>query len=377
MSGWSEAGTKLTTGDNVGIGTDNPQSVLHANGVVTITTGAGPDCRVVLGPGGESSSLIRSEPDRGRLAVSTTGSKLSFATYPIVIGTVGRVGEGGTPPPTSPIDRVTIDSAGHVGIGTEDPLTTLDVRGEASFEGTVILNQAGAPVARTKADPRAGLTFGAGDAQAVFFLGTDATSFTTAATLGLYSYQLGNSLQCWASNGNVGIGTDAPTAKLHVAGDIISTGNVTAAGNVTVSGDVLLTGADCAERFDVDCGSSLEPGTVVVIDENGALRESTEAYDRRVAGVVSGAGDYRPALLLDNGPGREGCAPLALVGKVFCKVDATNAPVQFGDLLTTAQRPGHAMKASDPAKAFGAVIGKALKSLPDGVGLIPILVALQ
>jgi len=371
MSGWSEAGTKLTTADNVGIGTEDPQSVLHANGVVTITTGAGADCRVVLGPGGQASSLIRSEIDRGRVPVATTGSKLSFATYPVVMRSVGRPGTPLTPLQAAPIDRLTIDSAGHVGIGTGGPLTMLDVRGEASFQGTVILNQAGAPAAKAKADPRAGLSFGASDAQAVFFLGTDAQSFTTASTLRLYSYQLGNSLQCWASNGNVGIGTDAPTAKLHVAGD------VTATGNVTVSGDVLLTGADCAERFDVDSETSLEPGTVVVIDENGTLRESSEPYDRRVAGVVSGAGDYRPALLLDNRPGMEGSAPLALVGKVFCKVDATNSPVQFGDLLTTAQRPGHAMKASDPAKAFGAVIGKALKSLPNGVGLIPILVALQ
>jgi hypothetical protein len=35
------------------------------------------------------------------------------------------------------------------------------------------------------------------------------------------------------------------------------------------------------------------------------------------------------------------------------------------------------MKAEDPAKAFGAVIGKALGSIKQGLGLIPILVALQ
>jgi hypothetical protein len=35
------------------------------------------------------------------------------------------------------------------------------------------------------------------------------------------------------------------------------------------------------------------------------------------------------------------------------------------------------MKATDPARAFGAVIGKALAGLADGTGLLPILVALQ
>jgi hypothetical protein len=50
---------------------------------------------------------------------------------------------------------------------------------------------------------------------------------------------------------------------------------------------------------------------------------------------------------------------------------------KVGDLLTTAPTPGHAMKADDPLKAFGAVIGKALRPLPDGQGLIPVLIALQ
>ena len=44
------------------------------------------------------------------------------------------------------------------------------------------------------------------------------------------------------------------------------------------------------------------------------------------------------------------------VGKVFCKVDADFAPIETGDLLTSSATPGHAMKASDPQRAFGAVI---------------------
>jgi hypothetical protein len=35
------------------------------------------------------------------------------------------------------------------------------------------------------------------------------------------------------------------------------------------------------------------------------------------------------------------------------------------------------MKISDPLKAFGAVVGKALRPHKEGKGLIPILIALQ
>jgi hypothetical protein len=65
------------------------------------------------------------------------------------------------------------------------------------------------------------------------------------------------------------------------------------------------------------------------------------------------------------------------MGKVYCKVDATDAAIAVGDLLTTSRTPGHAMKAEDPVRAFGAVIGKALRPLSGGLGLVPVLVALQ
>jgi len=141
--------------------------------------------------------------------------------------------------------------------------------------------------------------------------------------------------------------------------------------------DVMLTGADCAEQFDMRDGQSPEPGTIVVIDDAGKLRESQSPYDKRVAGVVSGAGEYKPAIVLDRRASSEGRASVALVGKVYCKVDADPAPIAVGDLLTTSGRPGFAMKAADPAQAFGAVIGKALRPLRAGQGMIPILVALQ
>jgi hypothetical protein len=153
-------------------------------------------------------------------------------------------------------------------------------------------------------------------------------------------------------------------------------GNVEVTGNVSAH-DVFLTGGDCAEEFDVADAASAEPGTVLVIDDDGLLTHSRSPYDRRVAGVVSGAGAARPGVILGRDPKGAQRPALALAGKVFCKVDATDGPIGVGDLLTTSRRPGHAMKAADPAKAFGAVLGKALRPLGAGAGLVPILVCLQ
>jgi hypothetical protein len=148
-------------------------------------------------------------------------------------------------------------------------------------------------------------------------------------------------------------------------------------GDVEVTGDIRLANADCAEDFDV-CGTEkVEPGTVMVLGNEGALLESQHAYDKRVAGVISGAGDFKPGIILDKQQSQCNRQPVALMGKVFCKVDAQFGAIEVGDLLTTSPTPGHAMKTSDPLKAFGAVIGKALRPLAAGQGLIPILIALQ
>ena len=114
----------------------------------------------------------------------------------------------------------------------------------------------------------------------------------------------------------------------------------------------------------------------MVLAGDDQVQVSREAYDRRVAGVVSGAGSYRPGLILDRRTDATR-QPLALTGKVWCRIDADWGRVELGDLLTTSPTPGHAMRANDPARAFGAVIGKALRPLTTGRGLIPILIALR
>jgi hypothetical protein len=146
------------------------------------------------------------------------------------------------------------------------------------------------------------------------------------------------------------------------------------------TGDVILQNADCAEEFDIsDCINPMpiEPGTVMVMDSDGKLSQSSRPYDKRVAGVVSGAGGFKPGIILDRKISENQRIPLAIIGKVFCKADAIECAIEAGDLLTSSTNPGYAMKVTEWSRAFGAVIGKALSSMTTGRGLIPILVSLQ
>jgi hypothetical protein len=166
---------------------------------------------------------------------------------------------------------------------------------------------------------------------------------------------------------------------VNVTGKLTGGSDANIAGKLTVDVDIILSAAaaDCAEEFDIGAATGVEPGTVMVLDNDGALQPSSEAYDRRVAGVISGAGEYRPGIILDRRESSPTRHPLALLGKVFCKVDAQYGPIGVGDMLTTSPTRGHAMRASDRSLAFGAVIGKALRPLHSGQQLVPILIALQ
>lgn len=250
------------------------------------------------------------------------------------------------------VERMRIDAAGNVGIGTLSPGDKLDIFGTVRLYGKNAF-QGGDSFLRINQDNAfpSGTHF---NYRANFYRGI------TTGTWWDVEPGPGNLLV----QGNVGIGTTSPSAKLEVSGDV-------------KAHDVFLVGGDCAEDFDISEVESVQPGTVMVIGSDGVLRASEQAYDKRVAGVISGAGDLRPGITLDRQRERTGRLPLALNGKVYCKVDAEYKPVEVGDLLTTSSTIGYAMKADDHEKAFGAIIGKALHELDDGKGLIPILVALQ
>jgi hypothetical protein len=138
------------------------------------------------------------------------------------------------------------------------------------------------------------------------------------------------------------------------------------------SGDISIGNADCAEEFDVE--DDVAPGAVVSIGACGRLMLARAPYDPRVVGIVSGLGCYRPGLVLDARATGRKRAPIAVIGKVMCMVDADQGPVRAGSLLTTSSRPGYAMVVQDPQRAFGCVIGKSLSEVTSGIGVAQVLV---
>jgi len=182
------------------------------------------------------------------------------------------------------------------------------------------------------------------------------------------------------NTGNVGIGTVAPSEKLEINGNLkvsgTGTGNITATGTIE-GNNVKAKYQDVAEW--VDSSQELPAGTVVVLDNNKSnhVIASTQAYDSRVAGVIS----LRPGVAL--GEEGEGRVLVAATGRVKVKVDASNGPIQIGDLLVTSDKIGVAMK-SQPVEIGGVrlhrpgtLIGKALEPLAQGTGEILVLLSLQ
>jgi hypothetical protein len=162
-------------------------------------------------------------------------------------------------------------------------------------------------------------------------------------------------------------------ARFHTGTNALWTEAEMSCATLTIRG-----GADLAEPFAISDDTVL-PGSVVVIDPGrpGRLKLSTSAYDVKVAGIVSGAGGVQPGISMTQTDALERGRNVALSGRVYALVDATRHPVRPGDLLTTSDTPGHAMKVANPALAQGAILGKAMTPLPGGRGLVLVLVSLQ
>ncbi len=236
----------------------------------------------------------------------------------------------------------------------------------------------------------------------------DGTTQTSAASgNGIFSLSGTNA---YYNNGNIGIGTATPNHKLSFgtyvgatvptitvyesgtdkygigmesnamnfwAGGVVKA-KVRSDGTFEVKTLQIDGGADLVEGFD-SVTKDIEPGTLMVIDPEhpGQLMPCNGAYDSKVAGIVSGAGGVKPGIHMGQNGEMDGANPVAMTGRVYVKCSASGGSIRPGDLLTTSDLRGHAMKAADRTLAPGATIGKAMSSLDNGEGLVLVLVNLQ
>jgi hypothetical protein len=233
---------------------------------------------------------------------------------------------------------LTINTAGNVGIGTADPQVKLDVRGAGVLESTI-----------WSVNERAILSLNStlGGQNRIWTL--ESGVFGTPGLFGIYDRTAGR-------------------ARLT-----IDTAGVVSVGVLRITG-----GADVAEPFQMK-EEELAKGSVVVIDDEhpGRLKRSQSAYDTRVAGIVSGANGINPGIALHQEGVVEGGQNVALSGRVYVQADAAFGAIKPGDLLTTSDTPGHAMKVTEHGKAQGAILGKAMSELKTGKGMVLVLVTLQ
>lgn len=334
----NKAALEVDPTGKVGIGTATPQNLLHVGSGSTVIAST----RV-------NAVVASTNPDAGIAIAQNIGVNVMLQAS-TAGGYIGTVTHHPLTLRTSDLDRLVIDSLGNTGLAQNRPQNLLHIGPGIS---TIASSRVNAVIA--SANPDAGIAI---------------------------SQNSGVNVLLQASGAGAFIGTTSNHALVLRTGDldrvvVDSRGDMTVQGNLSVAKDLICIGADCAEHFDVAPDAICEPGTVMIITSGGVLDASRKAYDRRVAGVVSGASKFRPAILLDSRGDDDARPPIALAGKVYCRVDSADGPIEVGDLLTTSETVGHAMKATDRDKAFGAIIGKALAPFSQGCGLIPILVTLQ
>jgi hypothetical protein len=374
---WSSPNTSGNTNypnGNVGIGTTEPESLLHLagpNGASTITfnTPGTHKFRLQTIPGilNWGAMTLNAKYNAGWYLDDTTTNGWFFK-LDTRSGSNGQLNglwlyrvPAGQNPHTdeTPMFGVSSDQAyfaSNVGIGTVNPGGKLQV-GDGTGNITLRVVDSTGTIALGS---QGGFMRMQTDGTNILFLNTGNAFAPVKASEGKFE-GTGDSY----FTGKVGIGVTNPTVKLDVQGDI------------HLSGSINAKYQDVAEW--VPATHILPTGTVVVLNpaKSNEVMASEKPYDTRVAGVVS----ERPGLAL--GEAGEDKVLVATTGRVKVMVDASRAPIHIGDLLVTSDDVGVAMK-SEPLNLGGAqihrpgtLIGKALETLESGKAQILVLLSLQ
>lgn len=178
-------------------------STLVVNGAATFNSTVSVSSAVVVGPGAA-----------GTPSISTTGDTNTGIYFPAANTLAAS---------TAGSERMRIDSAGNVGIGTTSPAYKLDVNGEIRIpNATVIWMNDSSGVAK----------------QTLQLFSDNNTYMSTPGALILRTNGTTERMRIDAS-GNVGIG-----GATSIGGTLITTGNATFSGTVSVSGNFVTSGAN-------------------------------------------------------------------------------------------------------------------------------------
>jgi hypothetical protein len=358
---------------DVGIGTTSPQGRLHVVGP-TVVQG------LIAPPASSATNLLNL--GSGNTSDGFRNGISFFETASVAAMSLGYDGAGGSAENalrihhSSGIPLFTFEASGELGIGTNKPAAPLHATGIIRSDTQVSVGTTAQLRATESGSDGADLLLR--DAVGQITINLDAEGGGGGSTLTMAN-----------GNGVTTVNIDADqtdAAFLALMKGDGSEGIVLDADNGTVGGSLVAAqvmritgGADIAEPFQIS-GTGLEPGMVVSIDPSqpGGLMLSNTEYDRKVAGIISGAGGVRAGLMLgQQGSIATGNYPVALTGRVYCWCDSAYGKIEPGDMLTTSPVPGHAMKVTDHGRSQGAVLGKAMSSLNEGCGLVLVLVNLH
>ncbi len=389
-NGSATYGPLLTVKRNggVGINTSNPQKELHIMGSDTLVS-------LLLTPdksNGANSEIIFAEDKNNYYGMSIrydgNGNRMYF--YGKNTSTIYG-------------PNLTIKRDGNVGIGTGNPSELFQVvatgdKAAAYFqgEGTGGSDAVIHAVNTSSGTGNAGYfkSNGTGTALIIEHAGSGSLLKGYGENGGNEEINIANdgSISIFNSNHNKTIyiqpsesgSTDAGQITLYSADGGTATieidGSYGGKGRITTNELQITGGSDLSEFFPLSDNNNIEKGMVVSIDENhpGYLKICNESYDKKVAGIISGANNIEPGLIMSQkGSIADGEHLIALSGRVYCKAEAFSNPIEIGDMLTSSTLPGYAMKAVDGKRSKGAIIGKAMTPLKSGKGVVLVLVTLQ
>ena len=358
---------------NVGIGTEEPEQKLHVVGNI-LTEGdmsatgmltSGATIAISGQPqGGSGPDEITASTGLLELWGGSPGAEsddldVSIADS-ISLNAQGTYGGGAlTLRNAANTDAVTLSAdhiggGGWLGLGNENAVRTVFLDGDQDDAGLLLLNDAAGKFNVSLW----GSHFGGGG------LITVLNSTSNLPTVVIDGDTNGS--------GQILLRNSAGDATIHLQADYDGLGSA----KVTTSVLEITGGADLSERFAIT-GNPM-PGMAVSVDpdEEGQLLVSSSPYDRKVVGIVSGANGIKSGMLMaQKGSEADGHYPVALTGRVYCFADSSGGEILPGDLLTTSAEPGHCMRVEDYSAAQGAILGKAMGRVKDGMVLV--LVTLQ